>query len=103
MKGLDKMSLSNLDNIGQAIGQINEQIKALTEEKKRLEKDLRPQILNKGVIVIGEYTFECVTTQGRVTLDKARLAADFGDLSAYEKVGAPSTRLTIKKSVPVTE
>ncbi len=97
------MSSNNLDNLGKAIGAINEQIKVLTEEKKRLEKDLRPMILNKGATVIGDYMFECVTIVGRVTLDKTRLAQDFGDLSAYEKVGAPSTRLTIKKSVPVTE
>lgn len=90
------MSLDNLAPIVTALGNINEQIKLLTERKKELEAELRPVIVDKGTVVFKDYTVECFTSAGRKTLDKKALEAAQIDLEPYYKVGAPFTTLRIK-------
>jgi hypothetical protein len=70
---------------------------AVRERKEQMRNRLRElevrHVNGDGVVI----TWSQI--KGRTTIALEQLRADLGDLSKYEKIGAPSDRLTIKPSI----
>lgn len=71
-------------------------LKEIEDRNKEIEAYLKDKYTNVSYEKDG-ITFKVTPTNGRKTFDKAALQTDFPemDLSQYEKVGAPSVRMTI--------
>lgn len=94
------MSLSNeeLVEVGALIGDLDTEIKRLTEKKKKLETKFRPAIASMGSIQCGAYLISLTVSEGRKTLDKEALESDGIDLEKYQKQGAPFTTMKITRT-----
>lgn len=92
-------SLDNLKSYLEEYAELKRVEKNVKTRMKELDPLVRPQLADRGAVVMGEFQFECVTKPGRKSFDKKALAADYPaiDLSFYEKTGAPFTELRIKE------
>ena len=72
---------------------------ALKTEKANLaeiiKNELHSRSVNKGIV--GDIEVSLSVSKGRASLDRKAVAAAGIDLSPFEKVGAPSERLTLKR------
>lgn len=92
-------SKSNLKGIAEDYAALVEKIKELSEHKEVLRKELAKALANEGPTQLGDYIFEVYLTPGRKTLDKDLLAAEFGDLEPFYKIGKPFATVKYKKAV----
>ncbi|MDJ0827779.1 MAG: hypothetical protein QNJ16_20010 [Rhodobacter sp.] len=74
--------------------------KRIEERIKELDEELRPVLMDRGAVIWNGYEFDVKSVQGRTTYDYKKMIEDGIDLGPYKKIGAPSTRFTVK---PVQE
>lgn len=98
-----KQAANSLDNMKPLMDERAD----LYRSKKRIEdriaevdEVLRPALVGRGEVVWNGFAFKVDEVAGRKTYDTKAMAADGIDIEKYAKVGAPSSRFTIK---PVTE
>jgi hypothetical protein len=95
---------SSLDNYRDMLNERGELavLKKQVEDRiKQLDEDLRPALEGRGETVVGKYSFKCVLSKGRTSIDKDSLG-DFlkshgTSIAAFEKEGAPFTTMTVKE------
>lgn len=65
--------------------------------RKTVEEDIKEAMtkLGRAKVTVGKYNVSYTEVAGRRTLDKKLLIEAFGELDEYEKVGKPTTRLSI--------
>lgn len=96
-----KGSLDNMKPLLDERATLHQSKKRIEERIAELDKALRPSLEGRGELVYNGFSFKVEQTAGRKTVDYKKMAEDYGiDLEDYEKVGAPSSRFTIK---PVNE
>ena len=95
---------SSLDNLKPLLDEwcrLRLDVKDAEKRIAALDKDLKPAISGRGELRMGNYTMNCVEAAGRKTIDKELLGeflAKHGKtVEDFEKVGAPSLRVTIKE------
>lgn len=89
-------SLDNVKPLLDERGELHMAKKRIEDRIKQLDEDLRPVLAGRGAFVHNGYQFEVAITAGRTSYDYKAMAADGIDISKYAKVGAPSTRFTVK-------
>jgi len=90
-------SLDNAKPLLVERAELYEQKQAIDERIKTLDKDLRPMLEGLGPVVYRGWQYEVAMTAGRITYDYKTMETDGVRIENYAKVGAPSTRFTIKK------
>jgi hypothetical protein len=75
--------------------------KTTADSAAQMVKELKKELLvltegNEVLEVGGEIKIKTTSIAGRRTLQRDKLEEAYGDLSAFEKVGAPSLRLTVE-------
>lgn len=91
---------SSLDNVKSYLTEYADLVKvkkAAEARMKELDQIIRPALAGKGNTLVGNYVFTLTNVAGRRTIDKDALIADGIDVSKYEKIGNPSTKLDIKE------
>lgn len=90
-------SLDNLKGYLEEYAELKKAEKNLKARMKELDPLIRPNLADRGEVIVGNSKFECVTKPGRATFDKKLLAEAHPeiDLDAYTKRGAPFTELRI--------
>ena len=99
----EKQPQSSLDNHKATMAERGDlaMLKKKVEDRiKELDETLRPVLEGRGELVYGGFSFKCVLTQGRKSIDKDALAsflAQHGKKPTdFEKEGAPFTTMTVK-------
>ncbi len=96
------MTTDNEQALLNALGEVEEQIKALTKKKEELRSALGPifeQREGTGALVTDQFVFKYRMNAGRKSLDKKAVEEAGIDLDPFYKVGKPfmtlsSSRLT---------
>lgn len=91
---------SNLDADVQRIMEVKKIKSDAETEEKVLKASIGDELTKRKTnsVVVGDVTVQLAEVAGRTTIDKKSMTADGIDLSKYEKVGKPSTRLTVEQS-----
>lgn len=100
---ITKQGVSSLDNYKPLMderAELTTAKKRIDDRIKELDEALRPALNNRGPVIYGGYEFEVKAVAGRKTYDYKAMLEDGIDLEPYVKVGAPTTRFSIK---PVNE
>ncbi|MAF24392.1 hypothetical protein CL634_02220 [bacterium] len=90
MKPLNKWSQRELaDRYGD--------LKQFEAELATVKNEIKRRYDTDGTLLFKGYTWLLALSfmKGRTTLDREKLEAKFGDLSAYEKTGEPSMRMNL--------
>ena len=90
-------SLENIKPLMEERAKLHMQKKQIEDKIKKLDKDLRPVLMDRGAVVHNGFEFEVKSVAGRTSYDYKQMAEDGIDLDKYKKVGAPSTRFAIKE------
>lgn len=88
---------SNLDQAAREYMSIKDAQDAAKLRLDALKEDIISGLDGRGKVIVGDIEVTLQTTKGRETLDKKAVAAAGIDLSPFTKVGASSTRLTLKR------
>lgn len=90
---------SKIDAAAQQYLDIKDQVAVLTDTQKALGEDIKVELKkrNKPELTVGSIHVELAVVKGRTSLDKKAVKEAGIDLSPYEKTGAPSERLTVKR------
>ena len=95
------VSLDNYKPLMDERAELARSKKRIEERIRELDEALRPALLNRGEIIYGGFSFKVDAVPGRKSVDYKRMAEDYSiNLDDYTKIGAPSSRFTIK---PVNE
>ena len=90
---------SKLEGLAKRIMQVKDEISELKAQEDELKEDLKQDLHKRKEthLRVGDIDVSLTQVKGRATLDKKAVAAAGIDLSPFEKVGAPSERLDIKR------
>ena len=69
----------------------------LKEEKAGLKEDLLAGVGPAGKAIVNDIEVSVSMAKGRASLDRQAVAAAGIDLSRFEKTGAPTERLNVKR------
>lgn len=89
----------SIEDLADEFGSVKQQIETLEVKEKELADELKARI--DDVPAIGhKWTVRKSAAKGRATLDTAAIREALGDqITKYERVGAPSTRLLVKPTI----
>tara|TARA_R110002126_G_scaffold37970_1_gene113848 strand:+ start:150 stop:1136 length:987 start_codon:yes stop_codon:yes gene_type:complete len=88
---------SNLDAAAREYVEIKDAQDAGDARLKVLREDIISGLDSRPKVIVGNIEVTLAAAKGRETLDKKAVAAAGIDLSPYTKVGAPSSRLNVKR------
>ena len=90
---------SNVDGDAKRYVEIKDEIDVLRGEQDNLKEDIKVELQSRDTlsVMVGDIQVELFTVKGRASLDKKAVKAAGIDLSPFEKVGASSERLTVKR------
>lgn len=92
----NKFHNRSTEDLADEFGSVKQQIETLEDKEKELSDELKARI--DDVPAIGhKWTVKKSVAKGRTTLDTGAIRKLLGeDITKYEKVGEPSTRLLVK-------
>lgn len=100
MTNSKQQALPSLDNVKPLLderAELHASKKRIEDRISELDEVLRPMLQGRGALVYNGYEFHVAVTPGRTSYDYKAMAADGIDIDRYAKVGAPSTRFTLKR------